>query len=242
MTSPVLNCWICGAPATTGEHKTKRSDLRDVFGQPSQAAPLFVHDRKMKNRRVGSLKSDYLKSPARLCEHCNNARTQPYDMAWEKMSAALRSRAPPLVPGAIVRANRIFTQDTKRQMLNVHLYFVKLCGCNFVEGNVQVDTGTLGQAIEQGRAHPQIYLKFGIAPPFGPSPRTGMSNLHTWTRPGAGTCDLAYWDYYIGGIGVRVMYAIEGASWDELAGAWHPRLGTGRLEIADLAIDAPRPW
>ena len=56
MTVPVLNCWICGAPATSGEHKTKRSDLQAVFGRPTQAAPLFVHDHKPKNRRVGSLK------------------------------------------------------------------------------------------------------------------------------------------------------------------------------------------
>lgn len=107
---------------------------------------------------------------------------------------------------------------------------------------MSIDTGTFGQAIQQGRAHPRVYLKFGIAPPFGPSPRTGVSNLHTWTQPGTGTRDLAYWDYYIGGVGVRVMYAAEGVPWEALAGAWRPRLGTGRRDMAYLATNAPRPW
>jgi hypothetical protein len=36
-------CWICGGLATTGEHKTKKSDLRDVFGKdpPTQAVPSY---------------------------------------------------------------------------------------------------------------------------------------------------------------------------------------------------------
>jgi hypothetical protein len=39
-----------GDIATTGEHKKKRSDLREVFGAPTQAASLFYHDGRMKNR------------------------------------------------------------------------------------------------------------------------------------------------------------------------------------------------
>jgi hypothetical protein len=71
-----------GAPATTGEHGTKRSDLRDVFGAVAQGNPLFLHNSRQRNRRVGSLDAKALKLPAKLCAHCNNTRTQPHDLAW----------------------------------------------------------------------------------------------------------------------------------------------------------------
>jgi hypothetical protein len=60
-------CWICGDAATTGEHKTKRSDLRSVFGVPTQSNPLYLHDAAQRNRRIGSLDAKVLKSPGRIC-------------------------------------------------------------------------------------------------------------------------------------------------------------------------------
>jgi hypothetical protein len=57
-----LDCWICGAPATTGEHKTKQSDLRGVLGKPTQEQPFYYHDKKVRNRPIGSYKGDFLKS------------------------------------------------------------------------------------------------------------------------------------------------------------------------------------
>jgi hypothetical protein len=67
------NCWICGAPATTGEHKTKQSDLRAVLGRPTQAQPFYYHDKNVRNRPIGSFKGDFLKSKSRLCAPCNKA-------------------------------------------------------------------------------------------------------------------------------------------------------------------------
>ena len=55
MSETLPKCWICGDAATTGEHKTKRSDLRSVFGIPTQSNPLYLHDAERRNRRVGSL-------------------------------------------------------------------------------------------------------------------------------------------------------------------------------------------
>lgn len=71
----VLACWICGGDPSTCEHKTKRSDLRAVFGTPTQSTPLYFHGDERRNRRVGSLDARILKSTSRICAHCNNART-----------------------------------------------------------------------------------------------------------------------------------------------------------------------
>ena len=84
-----MKCWICGAEnASTREHRSKASDLKALFGTPTQAAPLYFHADAHKGKpprrsvRVGSLKADILKYAHRICADCNNARTQPHDKAW----------------------------------------------------------------------------------------------------------------------------------------------------------------
>src|SRR5260370_22158967 len=125
-------CWICNRnEANSGEHKTKRSDLLAVLGKPTQAKPFYYHDLEQKNRPVKSLDAQILKSPVRICAECNTTRTQPHDRAWERMSERLRAR--PLKVGQWVRADRIFRHDTRREMRNVHLFFLKLFGCMLCE-------------------------------------------------------------------------------------------------------------
>jgi hypothetical protein len=227
-------CWICGGDGSTGEHKTKRSDLRSVFGRPTQAKPLYRHDARRKNRQVGSIDAAVLKSPSRICPECNNDRTQPHDLAWAHLSEELRSRRPPIAPGTIVRANRIFPYDTKRKMLNVHLYFLKLFGCDIVETSVSIDVQPFADAILNGRPNPNVFLKFGVGPSFAGEPMTGRSNLHVDVRTSDGAAAFAAWDYYVGGLAVRVMFAARGEAREGLIDAWHPSLGTGRLKIADF--------
>jgi hypothetical protein len=232
MTAPP--CWICGSPATSGEHATKRTDLRSVFGAVAQAHPLFQHRMTAPNRKVGSLDARALKLPARLCGYCNNTRTQPHDRAWEKLSAALRLRSPVVAPGDHVRTNRIFPCGTAREMLNVHLYFVKLFGCHIEGNNIRLDIAGFSYAVMRGKAHPNVYLRFGCGMTFAGKPMTGMSDM--WLSPvvGGAMSTFASWFYFVGGFGVNAMFAADGKKRDGLIGAWHPRQGTTRLTIADF--------
>lgn len=122
-------CWICSTEeGTTGEHIAKRSDIKAVLGA---TGPLHLHNRQRRNIKLQSLNARKLKSTAPMCNTCNSARTQPYDYAWEALSEALRLRRPALKHGDIVRTNRIFLHNTAKQMLNVHLFFVKWLGCQY---------------------------------------------------------------------------------------------------------------
>jgi hypothetical protein len=70
-------CWICGInDANSGEHLIKKSDLRDVMGKPTEAAPFYFHKPGLQAKAVGSLNADILKSSAPMCAHCNPA-TRP---------------------------------------------------------------------------------------------------------------------------------------------------------------------
>jgi hypothetical protein len=207
-----------------------------VFGKVTQGTPLYQHRMSGANRPVGSLDAKRLKLPARLCANCNNTRTQPHDRAWEKLSAALRTRQPALVPGTFVRTNRVFPYAAARELRAVHLYFVKLFGCHIAGNNIPLDIAGFSDAILHGKAHPNVYLRFGCGMTFGGKPMTGMSDM--WLAPAApgGTSPFATWFYYVDGLGINVMFAEDSEKRDGLIGAWHPRHGTTRLTIADFCF------
>ena len=228
MSKKPLKCWICGAEGNSGEHMIKESDLAAVLGNISQNDPAYMHTAERRNIHIGSLKNDRLKSPARICHECNTARTQPYDRAWERMSAALRGRRPVIGPGSIVRANRIFKADTKLHMVFVHLFFVKLFGCHIATGDLPIDLREFSDALKSGKPHPCVYLRFGKF--------AGMQILGTLRvdvdLDSDGSCLFASWFYESGAFAVNLMFAVDGQRREGLVGAWHPRYGTSKLTVS----------
>lgn len=229
MTGP-KSCWICGAEATTREHRTKRSDLKSLLGERTQAAPFMLHSDTSKNRIVGSLNADKLKWSTPICADCNNRRTQPFDLAWEQLSSALRGHRPNLRSGMVVRTNRIFRTSTRNSLLMVHLFFAKQFGCYIADAGAPIPLVTFSEAILNRKAHPNLYLIFKVT---DSDPRILASGSHLHLDMVAETKEprFAAWVYQVGRLEVMVMYAAEGEMRDGLVGAWHPRLGTTKLII-----------
>lgn len=225
-------CWICGGPGDSAEHKTKRSDLKAVFGQASQAQPLYFHDRNRKNQRVGSLDAKLLKSRDRICHFCNTARTQPHDFAWEDLSRYLRVTSG-IKPGSVVRSNRVFPYDTRRRMLQVHLFFVKVFGCLVLEGALPIDISGFADAIMNERPHPLVHLKFGC-PSAEERLTAGRSDVWASAPTVEGSSSFVTWFYNLPHVWINVMFAVPGERRDGLVGAWHPRTGSKTLVLADF--------
>lgn len=219
-------CWICNAEeGTTGEHLSKRSDIKAVLGG---TGPLYLHNKQRRNFKLQSLNAKKLKSTSPMCNICNSARTQAHDRAWEVLSDALRLRRPPLKRGEIVRANRVFRHDTSRQMLNVHLFFVKWLGCQIVESNIPISPpiDTFSNAIMNHKPHQNIWLSFGMSNRDG---WVGASDIGAATfAGGSGTYDYLCRIYNVGKLEVRVRFSSI-----KLKDDWHPR-DRNRLLIADL--------
>src|SRR6516225_6824598 len=216
-------CWICGAPdTTTREHKIKRTDLKQVFGDFNQADPHYWMNGK-DIKQVGSLKADILKMGIRICNECNSSRTQPHDLAWERLSAWLNARRPRIRTGTAVRCNRVFPCHTRRELTKAHLFFVKLFGGMVAEaGNTPIPVEPYSNAIMTGRAHPEVYLQ------IGEGDRTvGWSNLTIGQIPSGQY--IALWLYRLDRFFMHVVYAQAGAAWEKLGRLWHPRFGTNKL-------------
>lgn len=228
-----MNCWICGAcNAGTREHRVKASDLKSLFGTPNQKAPLYLNSNaRQRNVRIGSLKSDRLKYKQPICLACNSALTQPHDEAWRHASDKLRGNVPRLLRGGSFRSNWLFPHNTRLGMRYLHLYFVKLFGCQIVEGKIPIDIAPFAKAILDGRPHPGLFIGFGHLSGL-PKKFAGGSDVLVKCLNGEVIC--ASWFYQVGDLCVKVMYATLGEHPDGLKTAWNPRQGSKRLFFVTL--------
>lgn len=233
----VGQCWICSSTERlTGEHQIKVTDLKDLFGPITPGKTILLHTTQRTNQRIKSWRADRLKSRGKICPICNSTRTQAHDNAWTQLSRGLRGRLASMQAAQVFRANRVFQYDTSKQMLGVHLYFVKLFGCHIVDFDVPIDLAPFRNAIMTGTAHPNVYLKFGYGAKFAGRPHVGISNIEVASRPD-GSVAFAIWMQGLGGLSVLVIYAEPGERRQGLVNAWHPRMGNG-LTIADFSAPA----
>jgi len=231
MTASVPLCWICGAPADSGEHKSKKSDIKAVFPQVSQKAPLRMHTPARNNRPIGGFDSPHLKWEKSLCQTCNTTLTQPHDQAWEAVSNWLRTHVPHVAPGMVVRATEAFPHNTRALLLNMHLYWVKALGCYLVANDATFNLSTLANAIRSGKAEADLYLEFGLGQLLGDQTQIAAQGIFTKGSDGRVNDTLVSWT--IGTVAVRVFY-LRGSSPKRNGGRWHPRMNTSRFLIGDF--------
>lgn len=213
-------CWICGQIADSAEHMVKASDFRAVFGHVSQQAPVFRHSMQQRNTPVRGANAGNLKFSPSLCSYCNNARTQTHDRAWESLSHAMRTHRPPLKPGVPVPLQAAFQGRSRDEMLNVHLYFLKLLGCYAVEYAVPLPMQTLAVAILGGHPHPNVYLDFVAVASNAEKAEVVVGNI-TATNQGPRTV-AATWFYVVGTAGVHVTYHESSHPRPVRRLGWHP--------------------
>ena len=225
-----MDCWICGREATTGEHGVKRSDLVSMFGR----GKLFLSNASRRNSMVQGPGSAVLHfGKARLCSDCNNTRTQPYDLAWAKLSEFLRVRTPPVAEGDIVNFSAVFPGRARSSMVNFHLYFVKHFGCVIAEHAIPIELGDFSRAILGGRPHPDVHLDIWAVPEKALHRVAGLSEVHG-VLAGDGQPAFVWYFYEAGPIHVRVMWARPGLHRGALIGSWHPSRLTRLVRISGM--------
>jgi len=214
-----MNCWICGSNAQTGEHLIKASDMRSIFGHVRQSQPVFRHSESRRNIPVKGINADIMKSDALICAPCNNQRTQPYDRAWETLSAYLRSRTR-IRGGDRIDLGKVFPGAVHKSMLYVHLFFVKLFGCLIAEHSIPIDIGDFSNAILNNTAHQKVHLAISPYTDGIASVSAGYSDLDTAQLNNRVV--HAAWLYILDRFAIRVMYAEPTEHRKGLIDSWHP--------------------
>lgn len=135
--SQTATCWWCQQrPATTGEHKFKRSDLTREHGGGELLGPQeLVHYGSDRTRYLKSTKSKPLKFRDSLCAYCNNTRSQPHDYAYDGFIDWLFAHEDAVLDGRAIDLVEIFGSDWEAQGLNVLRYWGKHIGCRLMEND-----------------------------------------------------------------------------------------------------------
>jgi hypothetical protein len=239
-------CWICNAEnASSREHKIKKSDLKSSSETISQADPWYYNEfndsenkKAIRNKCIGSLNANILKFEHYICHHCNTTRTQIHDRAWETFSSNFSSKIPQLKSTTQqIRFNKIFPYNTSLNMLNVHLYFVKLFGCRIIENNLKsqkkipIDISSFSKAILNEKPHPNLYLSFKYN--LNPDCIAGHSQIKAAINRD-NQFAFGIWFYDVGKLRVDVMYALSEEKREGLKTGWHPKFGYKRFTIEKI--------
>jgi len=224
-----MKCWICGNKGNTGEHLLKASDLKSHFGHVSQKKPLYFHTDRKKNIPLGSIKGKRLKSKALICNSCNSNLTQPYDKAWEKLSAYLRTNWTALNKTKKLDLSKIFPGSSKKSLLDVHLYFVKLFGCRIIENNIPIDINGFSKALQNRIAHPDIYISIGNRPGVINHKYAGVTPIESVNEGDRSV--FATWLYMIDNIAVNILYSTVPGNEIALHNTWHPSMSSKILKL-----------
>ena len=77
------SCWWCGAQSPlSAEHKFKRTDLRRVRGD-DEGKLSWLGSGQVREIRSDK-KSGLVRFGKSLCRSCNDARSQPFDRAYDR--------------------------------------------------------------------------------------------------------------------------------------------------------------
>jgi hypothetical protein len=219
----IRNCWICGKLADSREHKTKRSDLKGVFGDDINVKGPIHYRSDVDKELIDRLDHSLLLFRKVICQGCNNSRTQKSDIAWERLFTYFRTKCWSAVPGEFLNLRGPFPNTTAISMLQVHLYFVKLLGCVLAEQEIPIPLERFSQAIMNAGPHPSIYLTFGTLPGVPLTKLAGVSELF-YEKDGAS------WIYGSLPISVNVTYDPTHTRNAAMKG-WHPRIVSDLLPL-----------
>jgi len=125
--TPTATCWWCQSPGPlTSEHKFKLADLKRM-GQGS-GAHLWGNGEVTKLIK-SARKSPEVRFRPNLCAECNNARSQPFDRAYQIFSDFAWDRQEELESSTRIDMRKIYGANWREESLNLARYIVKHAGC-----------------------------------------------------------------------------------------------------------------
>lgn len=124
-------CWWCGAPADSREHKFKKSELRLNNGPgPWRGEASVVHRGRDEHlRAVQGPDASTVKFGPTMCSNCNNARSQPFDRAYDKFIEYMSAHESAIGVDRRFRFSDIYGAEWATKRCNLVKYWVKHVCC-----------------------------------------------------------------------------------------------------------------
>ena len=131
-------CWRCGAKATTREHKFKRTDLERMWGAGDQYLVHYGGGKMPLSKVTSARKSQQIRFSPNLCAQCNNARSQPFDRAYDRFAEYVWANLDSLRRRRYLDASDIYGNDWRIGFHDLARYVVKHVGCRIADSDFAV--------------------------------------------------------------------------------------------------------
>lgn len=132
-----MKCWICGSEATTGEHKIKKSLLKEVFIDNFKNQEM-LHFKNNKFTKIQGIDSSKIKYKESLCAYCNNQYTQTFDRAYDTFIDFIMNNFSSINQKRIINFYDIYKESFPKEQTNLFKYFVKIFGCDLNDNGFSV--------------------------------------------------------------------------------------------------------
>ena len=150
-------CWWCGVVADSREHKHKKTDMTREFGPGPYIGDLgVVRGFEETLRPVQGPGSDELKFARVLCATCNNARSQPFDMAHDAFMTFVANNENSILRTRRFRFSDVYGGEWRSNRENLAKYYVKHVGCRLAQAGIKVEQPILDYRL--------FVMKRGVVP------------------------------------------------------------------------------
>lgn len=237
-------CWWCRArPATTGEHKFKRSSLARLMGDSQLLIWGDGEDQRELRGKSGITRDRYgaVKFPKSMCGSCNNDRSKQLDGSYDAFSEYVGSYLLRVMPG--IDLESVFGADWPQQAKNLARYHAKHFGCRMVRSGMPVPQSLrdfLDGADDMPDAQMAIVSTDSIHRAYGSG--LSISPDFVWADRESTRFVSYVMAAYIGSIGVRYEWREGGIPDEERSQFYHypyPVINYFRTDF-DMAARQPR--
>ena len=224
--------------ATTGEHRIKHSDLKKLYPNISQQQPLYHRRNGIKQKSIGCIKSNRLKFDTLICARCNNETTQPYDIAWSKLSNYIQDNWYDISTLNRINLQNIF-DNVNSSMIKVQLFFTKIFGCYIKEYSVPIQLSSFSESLLNCQEHQSLYLSFRKSEIETKGNYAALSDIEIYYNKNI--IYYAHMFYTLGQLTVDLIYA-PNAEIIDLNGAIKPNgITNGTIELSKLNYKSSLP-
>ncbi len=76
-----------------------------------------------------------------MCRHCNSARTQPFDRAYDQLiDWIIKDNESLILQRRFIDFAEVYSKDRERRQIDLYKYFVKSFGCRLVAAGAAIPT------------------------------------------------------------------------------------------------------
>lgn len=181
-----VQCWMCGSPADSAEHKFKKADLVRAHGKgPYKGDGALAHVLAGSQKLIQGANSGVLKYQKNLCGNCNNAKSQPWDRAYDQLIDWVLGNETDVLRKRFIDFSQVFGSNFEDGQRNVYKYYAKSFGCRLVDAGHAVPSDVT-QLFDRSRIQTALRISFSvnedvlILPKVDRDGFIGQSDLHAW--------------------------------------------------------------